>query len=77
MTTNASSKLGEHYNDKIMAKIVDRFKLDFDAFHYDTELPVTEEVFQKNSVNIPVRETNKKINKSSKKKQNLKAKVSA
>lgn len=37
--TNAADHLKEHYNDRLMARVVDRYKADFEAFDYDTDLP--------------------------------------
>lgn len=40
MKTGANDKLREYYDDKLMARVANRFAIDFETFGYSTELPV-------------------------------------
>ena len=37
--TGAGDKLREYYDDRLMARVADRFAIDFETFGYATDLP--------------------------------------
>jgi hypothetical protein len=38
MTTSSSAKLMQYYDDRLVAKVADRYKLDFETFGYSTDI---------------------------------------
>ena len=39
MQTSATGKLRQYYSDAVMRKVADRYRIDFETFGYDTDLP--------------------------------------
>ena len=39
MITGANGKLRDYYDERLMARVADRYKVDFEVFGYSTELP--------------------------------------